>query len=64
MVSKTQETIITLIKTAKYFAIILDCKPDVSHQEQYSLTIRHVKMDDSTEVPVAIQEHVITFLPV
>ena len=64
MGSKVRETIITSIKTAKYFAIILDCTPDVSHQEQFSLTIRHVKIDDSPEVPVAIQEHFITFLPV
>ena len=40
---------------------ILDCTPDESHQEQFSLTIRHVK---SPEIPVAIQEHFITFLPV
>ena len=39
MGSKVRETIITSIKTAKYFAIILDCTPDVSHQEQFSLTI-------------------------
>ena len=28
------------------------------------MTIRHVKMDDSPEVPEAIQEHFITFLSV
>ena len=61
MGSKVRETIITSIKKAKYFAIILDCTPDVSHQEQFSLTIRHVKMDESPEVPVAIQEHFISF---
>ena len=38
MGSKARETIITLIKKAKYFAIILDCTPYVSHREQFSLT--------------------------
>ena len=53
-----------MVNKAKYYAIILDCTPDVSHQEQFSLTIRFVKMNSSPEVPVTIQEHFITFLPV
>ena len=44
--------------------IMLDCTPDVSHQEQFSLTIRFVKVDEFPDVPVTIREHFITFLPV
>ena len=64
MGSKVRETIIARVNKAKYYAIILDCTPDVSHQEQFSLTIRFVKMNSFPEVPVTIQEHFITFLPV
>ena len=62
MGSKVRETIITWINKAKYYAIILDCTPDVSHQEQFSLTIRFVKMGSFPETPVTIQEHFVTFL--
>ena len=64
MGSKVRQTIITWIKKAKYYAIILDCTPDVSLQEQFSLTIRFVKMGSFPETPVTIQEHFVTFLPV
>ncbi|KAF2901816.1 hypothetical protein ILUMI_04373, partial [Ignelater luminosus] len=42
MGNAVQSKIITQIKSAKYVAVILDCTPDVSHQEQMSLTLRHV----------------------
>ena len=64
MASKVQEVITMWTKQAKYYTIILDCTPDVSHQEQFSLTIRFVKLDESPDVPVSIEEHFIAFLPV
>ncbi|XP_034544579.1 zinc finger MYM-type protein 1-like [Notolabrus celidotus] len=52
------DTMVTEIKQSKYYSIILDCTPDVSHQEQMSVIIRTVKMDKAPE----IKEHFMGFL--
>ncbi|XP_025192468.1 zinc finger MYM-type protein 1-like [Melanaphis sacchari] len=49
MAKEVQKTIIQTIKLAKYYAIIMDCTPDTSRQEQLSIVIRIVDMDIENE---------------
>ena len=46
------------IKDSKYYAIILDCTPDVGHQEQMSVVVRIVSLGKTPE----IKEHFLGFL--
>ncbi|KAK0150731.1 repressor of the inhibitor of the protein kinase [Merluccius polli] len=54
------ETIVTQIRDSKYFSIILDCTPDISHQEQMSIILRSVALKGQPE----IQEHFLGFVNV
>lgn len=56
--SKILESIVEEIKTSKYFSIILDCTPDLSHEEQLSVIVRMVSQEDVPQV----KKHFLGFL--
>ncbi|XP_056466856.1 uncharacterized protein LOC130405715 [Gadus chalcogrammus] len=54
------KTIVTQVRDSKYFSIILDCTPDISHQEQMSIILRSVALKGQPE----IKEHFLGFVNV
>lgn len=47
------------VKIAKYFSILFDCTPDVSHQEQMSQILRYVNVCNGK---ISIEERFIDFI--
>ena len=54
------QSILLRVKSNMYYAVILDCTPDSSHQEQMSLVLRFVNVTDEPQ----IEEHFVGFVKV
>lgn len=50
LASAIKEKILADVKLAKYFSIILDCTPDISHIEQLTMILRYVDIKKEPEV--------------
>ena len=61
MATATLNEILKRVKAAKYYAIILDCTPNISHPEEMSQIIRY--MSDGNLAPPGVYEHFIKFAP-
>ena len=61
MGEKVKSEILSRAKNSKYYSIIADCTPDISHIEQLSLTIRFADLSNDN---ISIKEHFIDFMPV
>ena len=61
MAQEVRSKILDTIKNEKYFSVILDCTPDISHEEQMSLVIRCLDLEAK---PIQVKEFFIEFLVV
>lgn len=62
MGNKVREEILSRILEAKYYALILDCTPDLSRKEQLSVVLRYVY--ETKEKKVEICESFLDFIVV
>ncbi|XP_033229723.1 uncharacterized protein LOC117181268 [Belonocnema kinseyi] len=61
LANKIKQTILNIVKNAKYYSIIVDCTSDFSHIEQMTIIIRCVNI---TKSPVEVRENFLGYLPV
>lgn len=63
LASNIKNHIIDLCQQNKYFSVILDCTPDVSHTEQISVIFRFVHFNSKNK-KVEVREHFLAFFPI
>ncbi|XP_004212409.2 zinc finger MYM-type protein 1 [Hydra vulgaris] len=64
LANKIKNDILAKLERAKYYSLILDCTPDISHMEQMTVVFRFVSAtESSSEKPaeVVVSEHFVTF---
>lgn len=60
---KIRHEIINLLKVSKYFSIILDSTPDISHQDQLTVVVRFVLLNNKSK-RIEIREHFLGFISI
>lgn len=50
MADSVKEVILNQIRESKYFSIILDCTPDITHTEQITIVVRCVSTSGSIRI--------------
>ncbi|XP_042380126.1 52 kDa repressor of the inhibitor of the protein kinase-like [Zingiber officinale] len=61
LAGEVRKKLLAKVKKTKYFSVILDCTPDISHKEQMSLVLRCL---DESENSTKVKEYWIEFLEV
>ncbi|XP_074801888.1 zinc finger MYM-type protein 1-like [Natator depressus] len=67
LATKVKQKIVADLKSARYYFVILDCTPDISHTEQMTLMVRFVTTTEPSEnVPamVTVREHFLEFIDI
>ena len=58
------QEIISRIKSAKYYSVILDYTHAIGHQEQMSMVLRYVADGSHADTPTGVDEHFVKFMVV
>uniref|UniRef100_H3AB52 Uncharacterized protein n=1 Tax=Latimeria chalumnae TaxID=7897 RepID=H3AB52_LATCH len=65
LASKIRGKILSMVKESKYYSVILDCMPDISHMEQMAMIVRFVSTrpgKQDVNVVMEIQERFLAFV--
>ena len=58
LASQTLKNILSRLKASKYYAVILDCTPDISHSEKMTFVVRFVNISAN---PLKVEEYFLGF---